>query len=96
MKILVCGNTEGLTEEKIKETRDIIASQIRETIKDDELVIIFDVLPNNRGPLNALGRTLEKMADADAVYFSDGYTKCRSGIISYTAARLYNKKIIRE
>ena len=96
MKIMVCSNVEGLTEEKIKSMRDEIAETIRAKIKEDDLVIIYDTIPNARGPLNALGRSLEKMADADAVYFADGYTKCRNGMVEYLAARLYNKNIIRE
>lgn len=96
MKIMVCSNVEGLTEEKIKSMRDEIAETIRDKIKEDDLVIIYDTIPNARGPLNALGRSLEKMADADAVYFADGYTKCRNGMVEYLAARLYNKNIIRE
>ena len=96
MKIMVCSNVEGLTEEKIKSMRDEIAETIRDKIKEDDLVIIYDTIPNARGPLNALGRSLEKMADADAVYFADGYTKCRNGMVEYLAARLYKKNIIRE
>lgn len=96
MKIMVCSNVEGLTEEKIKSMRDEIAETIRAKIKEDDLIIIYDTIPNSRGPLNALGRSLEKMADADAVYFADGYTKCRNGMVEYLAARLYNKNIIRE
>lgn len=76
--------------------RDEIAKAIREKIKEDNLIITYDTIPNSRGPLNALGHSLEKMADADAVYFADGYTKCRNGMIEYLAARLYNKNIIRE
>lgn len=96
MKIMVCSNVEGLSEEKIKSMRDEIAETIRDKIKEDDLVIIYDTIPNARGPLNALGRSLEKMADADAIYFADGYTKCRNGMVEYLAARLYNKNIIRE
>ena len=98
MKIMVCSDVEGFSEDKIKSIRDDIAKDIREKIKEEDLVITFNNIPKEgeRGPLVALGRTLERMADADAIYFADGYTKCRVGIISYTAARLYNKKIIRE
>lgn len=96
MKIMVCSNVEGLTEEKIKSMRDEIAATIRAKIQEDDLIITYDTIPNARGPLNALGRSLEKMADADAVYFADGYTKCRNGMVEYLAARLYNKNIIRE
>lgn len=98
MKIMVCSDVEGLTEEKIKSIRDSIANEIREKINEEDLIITFNNIPKEgaKGPLAALGRSLERMADADAVYFADGYSKCRNGIISYTAARLYNKKIIRE
>lgn len=96
MKIMVCSNVEGFSEDKIKSMRDEIAATIRTKIQEDDLVIIYDTIPNSRGPLSALGRSLEKMADADAVYFADGYTKCRNGMVEYLAARLYNKNIIRE
>lgn len=97
MKIMVCSNVEGLTEEKIKSMRDEIATTIRAKIQEDDLIIIYDIIPNSKGnALNALGRSILKMADADAVYFADGYTKCRNGMVEYLAARLYNKNIIRE
>lgn len=96
MKIMVCSNVEGFSEDQIKSMRDEIAATIRTKIQEDDLVIIYDIIPNSRGPLSALGRSLEKMADADAVYFADGYTKCRNGMVEYLAARLYNKNIIRE
>lgn len=97
MKIMVCSNVEGLTEEKIKSMRDEIAETIRAKIQEDDLIITYDNIPNSKGnALNALGRSILKMADADAVYFADGYTKCRNGMVEYLAARLYNKNIIRE
>ena len=97
MKIMVCSNVEGLTEEKIKSMRDEIAATIRAKIQEDDLIITYDNIPNSKGnALNALGRSILKMADADAVYFADGYTKCRNGMVEYLAARLYNKNIIRE
>ena len=98
MKVMVCSNVEGLSQEKIQQNRERVSENIKEVLgnEEEDLTIIFDTIPGQRGPLNALGRSLEKMADADAVYFDDGYSKCRNGIIAYTAARLYNKKIIRE
>lgn len=97
MKIMVCSNVEGFSEEKIKFAWSEISKTIKEHFPNEEdLVIIFDTIPSQRGPLYALGRSLEKMADADAVYFADGYTKCRNGMVEYLAARLYNKNIIRE
>ena len=97
MKIMVCSNVEGLSEDKInalrKETEEIIRLKLA---SEEDLIIIFDTIPTARGPLHALGRSLEKMADADAIYFADGYTKCRNGMVEYLAARLYNKNIIRE
>ena len=97
MKIMVCSNVEGLSEERINSVRQKIEDEIRLKLHSEEnLIVIFDTIPNARGPLNALGRSLEKMADADAIYFADGYTKCRNGMVEYLAARLYNKNIIRE
>ena len=97
MKIMVCSDVEGMSEDTIRQRREKVEGIIKEILGDEEeITIIFNTIPGQRGPLNALGRSLEKMADADAVYFDDGYSKCRNGIIAYTAARLYNKKIIRE
>lgn len=98
IKILVCDNTEGQTEETIKQARDSIMEIIQKQYEDETepVTIIFNTIPGQKGALSALAKSLDKMADADAIYFADGYSKCRIGMVEYLTARLYNKNIIRE
>lgn len=98
MKILICQNVEGQSEEAIKAERESIENKIKEVYSDEEEAVIIwhDQIPSQKGALFSLGKNLERMNDADALYFADGYTKCRNGMVEYLAARLYNKKIIRQ
>lgn len=81
--------------------RDKIASKVRELTGEEVYLIdsVFeDEFPDakkNRA-LQCLGKSLELMADADIIYFTDGWENARGCKIEHDCARAYGIPIIWE
>lgn len=89
----------GKTEEQILLTREIAMSEAQRILGEDVEVIqsyFRGVNFNSNNPLYLLGKSLELLATADAVYFAPGYEDARGCRIEKLCALEYGIPVIEE
>lgn len=102
MKAMISQPMAGLTEYEINETRanaenvlvsrgyTVVESRVEETMKEMYGRGVVHV------PLCYLAKSLEKMAECDAVYFCRGWESARGCRIEFTAASQYGLTVMFE
>lgn len=86
----------GKTDEEILNERKKAISTARDIMNDEIEVIdsFFQNAPDNAKPLWFLGKSIELLSEADAVYFAPGWHEARGCVIEYKCAVEYGIKII--
>lgn len=84
----------GKTVQEIKEERKFIVNYL-ESIGNTVIDSIFDVqCEDENDAIKMLGKCIEKIAEADVVFFMHGWNKARGCKIEHEVAVEYNKRII--
>ena len=76
------------------ERKQLVAEAAVELRTDDILVIDTLFVNHDKPPLEMLGQSIEKMAEADAVIFAPGWKDARGCRVEHLAASEYDLKII--
>ena len=98
IKIFISQPMNGLTNEQIKFNRsELVAEYLKkEGLKEYDVEIIdsfFENAPHYVKPVWFLGKSLEKMSEADIVLFADGWDEARGCIIEHSVAEAYGIEI---
>lgn len=89
MKLFISQPMRGKTPEQIKKERDLITSLF------SDVEIINSYFENKyEDPLVCLGESIKLLADADIVYFCNGWEYYNGCYIEHECAKRYGKKII--
>lgn len=93
-KLFISQPMSGLSQEQILLERNIAYEKAKEVLKDDEVVVLdsyfYDYNPtNNRIPLQYLAKALTVLADADIVYFAEGWEGSRGCRVEHQCAIEY-------
>jgi hypothetical protein len=91
MKIMISQPMRGKTNEEIKAERASIVEYF-EGQGDEVIETIFD-FPEGADPLAYLGASITEMAEADYVYFAEGWEEARGCKIERAAAEAYGKYV---
>jgi hypothetical protein len=96
MKIAISHAMNGKREDEIEEERRKIVEKARERgdIAIDTMISPFKAEGN--APLKFLAKSLEKIAEADAVIFLKGYEEARGCKIEYLACKEYGIRTMSE
>jgi len=96
MKVQICQHMLGKTEEQIRSERAALVEEL--TGQGYEVVdTIFPGFKNEGNiPVKYLAKSLEAMADMDAVYFMDGWKDARGCRIEHQVCVDYGVKILKD
>lgn len=97
-KLFISQPMNGKTNEEILKERNKAIEHAKTILKDEIEVIdsFFQNAPNDAKPLWFLGKSLELLANADAVYFCGGWNSYRGCIMEHSACVRYHINIIRD
>ena len=76
------------------ERKQLVAEAAVELRTDDILVLDTLFINHDKPPLEMLGRSIEKMAEADAVIFAPGWKDARGCRVEHLAASEYDMRIL--
>ena len=93
MKVFLSQPMNGKTDEQIREERRIVEIRLHRKLNEkfEILDTVFD-LDEGTHPLVYLGKSIEKMAEADIVCFMEGWDKSRGCLVEYATAVNYGLK----
>ena len=96
MKVFISQPMHGLTEEEVMCERANCLKWLQEKYEDVELIDNYhhDDAPENAGRLWHLGRSIQMMEEADAVFFCLGWAGAKGCCIEYEIAVQYGLKIL--
>ena len=99
MTIFISQPMEGKTKEEIQRTREKTIRKLKEKYPEEELYFPetyfyfnFDFL--NYSPVWFLGRDIQLLAAADAIYFVEGWENYKGCKIEHEISKLYGIKIL--
>lgn len=97
-KVFISQPMKGKTNEEIKRDRELIIKDIEDMMEGDPFEIMDTVFEDFDGatPLKFLAKSLMVLADADAVYFADGWRETRGCRIENRCAVAYGLNIIKD
>lgn len=96
MKIMISQPMRGKTNEEIRKEREQLVKEI-ENNGDIVLDTVFDTVPKNVDEaIWFLSKSIEYLAQADAIYFMKGWEKARGCKIEHEVAVEYGKEVIYE
>lgn len=97
-KIFISQPMKGMTNEEIKIKRESVIEDIVEQMGDEPFEIMDTVFEDFDGAtlLKFLAKSLMVLADADYVYFADGWQDTRGCRIEHECADAYDLHIINE
>ena len=96
MKLFISQPMNGLTDAEILDERDK-ATRVAQYACDETVEVIdsfFQEAPHDAKPLWYLGKSLELLSEADAVYFAPGWKEARGCRIEHAAAVAYGLNIV--
>ena len=105
MKAVISLRMNGRPDDEIKESFDKALEIVKREVAFDtgkpvklELIDTFNHtnLPANPQRLHYLGASIQKLADADIVFFYDDWYKAKGCWVEFVAACLYDKNVIFE
>ena len=96
MKVFLSHPMHGLTEEQIMSIRDSAYYYLRSVYGNIEIIDNLHMYeaPKNSGRLWQLGRSIQQMEEADAIYFSEGWENARGCLIERQVAEKYGLRIL--
>ena len=97
-RIFISQPMNGKTDDEIKlERQKIVDACVRECGNDIEIIdSFFEGSPHDVKPAWFLGKSIELLSTADAVYFADGWNNARGCRIEHQVAVDYGIKIIND
>ena len=97
-RIFISQPMNGKTDDEIKlERQKIVDACVREYGNDIEIIdSFFEGSPHDVKPAWFLGKSIELLSTADAVYFADGWNNARGCRIEHQVAVDYGIKIIND
>ena len=96
MKIFISMQKKEKTDEQIKERLAEIKRKIKDGYNGVEVIDAYFGDTTKDDPVEMLGKSIQKMAEADAVYFCVGWESARGCRIEHEVAASYNKVCIYE
>lgn len=96
-KIFISQPMRGKTDEEILKERDAAVFYVQELFNDREIEVIdsfFKDAPHDAKPLWYIGKSIQLMADADIVFFAEGWKDARGCKIEHECAVQYGKVFI--
>jgi hypothetical protein len=94
MRIIISQPMKGKTEQQVRDERAALVRKI-EAMGDTVIDTIFPDFTNEGNiPLKYLAKSLEAIADVDAVVFMDGWQEARGCKIEHQACEDYGIKIL--
>jgi len=105
MKIFISMSMNGRSDDEIKADMDKYFADIKKDLiengelKEDETATLIDTIHHDNMPANPdrlwyLGSSIQKMADADIVYFAGDWFKAKGCWTEYVTALKYNKSMV--
>lgn len=96
MKVFLSHPMHGSTEEQIMSIRDSACYYLRSVYGNIELIDNLHMYeaPKNSGRLWHLGRSIQQMEEADAIYFCEGWEYARGCLIERQVAEKYGLRIL--
>ena len=96
MKVFLSHLMNGLTEEQIMSIRDSAYYYLRSVYGNIEIIDNLHMYeaPKNSGRLWHLGRSIQQLEEADAIYFCDGWENARGCLIERQVAEKYGLRIL--
>lgn len=97
-KIFISQPMKGKTNDEIKKERELIIRDIEGMMEDEPFEIMDTVFEDFKGatPLKFLAKSLMVLADADMVYFADGWQDTRGCQLEHECAMQYDLFIVRD
>lgn len=97
-KLFISQPMRGKSNEEIKFARNEAVVRARNIAKEEVVVIdsFFEDAPVDAKPLWFLGKSIELLAQADYVYFAEGWDNARGCIIEHECASRYGLTIIKD
>lgn len=96
MKVMISQPMKGRTEEEIRAKRARVVTELQQQ-GHDVVDTVFDLGPDigpDVAPLKYFAKSIEAMADVDAVYFMNGWKIARGCRIEHIIASEYGKKLL--
>lgn len=97
MKLFISQPMNGKTDDEILKVREEALAFVKDMFKGEEIELIdsfFQGAPEDAKPLWYLGKSIQLMSEADAVFFASGWEKARGCKIEHECAFEYDKIII--
>ena len=97
-KLFISQPMRGKSNDEIRQTRNE-AIVIAHNITNDDIEVIdsfFEDAPIDAKPLWFLGKSIELLANADYVYFAEGWNNARGCIVEHYCAKEYGLTIIKD
>lgn len=98
MKLFISQPMRGRTDAEILAERNAAIEAVKKKFGDDVEPIdsFFETAPHEAKPLWFLSKSIELLAEADAVYFCDGWESARGCRIEHMCAVAYGLNILNE
>ena len=94
MKIMISQPMRGKTEEQIRSEREELVRQLEK--QGHEVIDTVLDLSEGKTPVHYLAKSIELLAEVDAVVFMKGWENARGCRIEHEAAKAYGVEIIYE
>ena len=96
MKVFLSHPMHDLTEEQIMSIRDSAYYYLRSVYGNIEIIDNLHMYesPKNSGRLWHLGKSIQQMEEADAIYFCEGWENARACLIERQVAEKYGLRIL--
>ena len=95
-KVFISQLMKGKTDEEIKKERQELTEEAKKLFGIDCEIIdsFFEGAPAHKKPLWFLGKSIEKLADAEVVIMGKGWEKGRGCVIENECAKFYGIDIV--
>ena len=94
MKIVISQPMQGLTHEQIKANRAATVTYLTSIGHEIVDTFIADETPTGNHALDCLGKSLQIIAQVDAVYFMPGWQQARGCWLEFEACKRYGIKTL--
>ena len=97
-KVFISQPMKGKSNEEIRKEREVIIEEVSKELDGEPFEVMDTVFDDFDGatPLKFLAKSLMVMADADAVYFADGWREAMGCRIENRCAVAYGLNFIKE
>ena len=96
MKVFLSHPMNGLSESEIMSIRDSAYIYLQAVYGNIKIIdnYFHEDAPKNAGRLWHLGRSIQQLEEADAIYFCDGWENARGCCVEECVARYYGLKVL--